>query len=366
MANRELAPIEEIIKDAKAGKMFIIVDDEDRENEGDLVIPAEFADHKAINFMATHGRGLICLALTEERTRDLNLPLMSPFNSSRHGTAFTVSIESREGVTTGISASDRAKTIKTAIDTKKSAKDICSPGHIFPLVARNGGVLVRAGHTEASVDIAKLAGLNSSGVICEIMNEDGTMARLPDLFEFAKIHDLKIATIADLIAYRRRHENLVSCKVKSKITNQYGEFDISVYVSQAEYAEHIVISSGDIDTNKPVLVRMHSQDVLADIIGDLETNKSGLIAKAMNKISQEGGVFVLLRSPQKNKVSETLEDRNDDHAPKSNSKLLRDYGTGAQILKDLGIKELKLLTNSPKSVIGLDSYGLKIVEYVSI
>ena len=240
MLNKKLAKIEDIISDAKAGKMFIIVDDEDRENEGDLVIPAEYADHKAINFMAKYGRGLICLTLTEDRSNILNLPLMSPLNGSRHGTAFTISIEARVGVTTGISAGDRATTIKAAISKDKTSHDICSPGHVFPLVARNGGVLVRAGHTEASVDIAKLAGLNQSGVICEIMNEDGTMARLPDLYKFAEEHDLKIGSIADLIAYRRKQENLISCKIKSKIQHKYGELDISVYVSNAEYAEHIV------------------------------------------------------------------------------------------------------------------------------
>ena len=365
MPNNKLSSIEEIIQDARNGKIFIIVDDENRENEGDLVIASEFASHEAINFMAKYGRGLICLALTEARSKILNLPLMSPLNSSRHGTAFTISIEAREGVTTGISAQDRATTIKTAISPDKSSYDICSPGHIFPLVARNGGVLVRAGHTEAAVDIAKLAGLNESGVICEIMNEDGTMARLPDLYKFAAKHQLKIASIADLIAYRRKAENLVSCKIKSKINHKYGELDIAVYVSNTEYAEHIVLTKGPINLDQPVLVRMHSQDILADIIGDNINDKANLIDRALQKITTNNGILVLLRSPQKNKVSETLFNRDHKLHKKVNDKLIRDYGTGAQILKDLGVKKLKLLTNNPKAIIALDSFGLEITEYVN-
>jgi 3,4-dihydroxy 2-butanone 4-phosphate synthase/GTP cyclohydrolase II len=362
----KLASIEQIIEDAKNGKMFIIIDDEDRENEGDLVIPGEFADANAVNFMATHGRGLICLTLNEDRIRELNIPQMSPFNNSRHGTAFTISIEAREGITTGISAADRSRTIKDAIDKNKGAEAICSPGHVFPLVARNGGVLTRTGHTEASVDIAKLAGLNPSGVICEIMNDDGTMARLPDLVKFAQKHDLNIASIADLISYRRKSESLVREKVKAKITTKYGEFEIIIYYSESEYAEHIVLKKGNLDYSKPVLVRMHSQDVMSDILGDLKTGKAEVLDKSMELISKEGGILVLLRSPQKNLVSETIFMREKSLNSKTEKNYIRDYGIGAQILKDLGVEKMKLITNSKKSIIGLESYGLTITDYVSI
>ena len=347
--------------------MFIIVDDEDRENEGDLIIPAEFADSAAVNFMAKYGRGLICLSLSEERTKILKLPLMSPFNGSRHGTAFTVSIEAKEGVTTGISASDRAQTIKYAIDPNKTATDICSPGHVFPLVARAGGVLTRAGHTEASVDISRMAGLNPSGVICEIMNDDGTMARLPDLIEFAKEHNLKIASIADLITYRRKKETLVRKEVTSKIESKFGKFDISVYLSTIEYAEHIVLSKGEINPDKAILVRMHSQNILSDLLGDKTGDREDILEKSLKLIEKEGGIIVLLRSPQKNSISQFLKAREDIHSKKNeNSNLIRDYGIGASILKDLGVQKMKLISNSPKSVVALDSFGLEIEEYISL
>lgn len=358
------ATIDEIIQDAKDGKMFVIVDDEQRENEGDLVIPAQFANKEAVNFMAKYGRGLICLALTEDRIRTLQLPLMSPFNNSRHGTAFTISIEAKEGVSTGISAADRAKTIADAIDVNKGAEDICTPGHVFPLVARNGGVLTRAGHTEAAIDISRLAGLNSSGVICEIMNEDGSMARVPDLISFAKKHNLKITTIADLISYRRKSENLVSKKITSNVTSKYGEFELSVFVSKTEYAEHLVLKFGELDYDKPILVRMHSQDVLADILGVKETKKEENLQKSLEIVSKNNGIIVLLRSPQRNRVSETLQHIKGDITGSNN--IIRDYGIGAQILRDMGVREMKLITHSEKSVIGLESFGLKIVKYVKI
>ena len=364
--DNNFASIEEIIQDAKDGKMFIIVDDEQRENEGDLVIPAQFATKEAINFMAKYGRGLICLALTEDRIRELKLPLMSPFNNSRHVTAFTISIEAKEGFSTGISAADRAKTISDAIDEKRGAECICTPGHVFPLVARNGGVLTRAGHTEAAIDISRLAGLNHSGVICEIMNEDGSMARVPDLMEFAKVQDLKIATIADLISYRRGFENLVSKEISSNITTKYGDCELSVYVSKTEYAEHLVLKYGNLDYDKPILVRMHSQDVLADILGVKETKREENLSKSLDIITKENGIIVLLRSPQKNRLSETLKNLQGNISEKGRSNIIRDYGIGAQILRDMGVREMRLITHSEKSIIGLESFGLKITEYVKI
>mgnify|MGYP003329475022 CR=1 FL=1 len=360
------ATIDEIIQDAKQGKMFIIVDDEQRENEGDLVIPAQFADKEAINFMAKYGRGLICLALTEDRVRELKLPLMSPFNNSRHGTAFTLSIEAKEGVSTGISAADRAKTIADAIDETKGAEHICTPGHVFPLVARNGGVLTRAGHTEAAIDISRQAKLNTSGVICEIMNEDGTMARVPDLMNFAAKHDLKIATIADLISYRRKSENLVSKEITSKVTTKYGEFELSVYVSKTEYAEHLVLKYGELDYSRPVMVRMHSQNILADILGVKETKKEDNLTKSLEIITKNNGIIVMLRSPQKNRVSETLKSINGNISERPSGNIIRDYGIGAQILRDMGVREMRLITHSEKSIIGLESFGLKIIEYIKI
>jgi 3,4-dihydroxy 2-butanone 4-phosphate synthase/GTP cyclohydrolase II len=364
-----LSPIAEIIKDAKNGKMCIIVDDENRENEGDLVIPAEFANSEAVNFMAKHGRGLICLAMQEKRIKKLNLPLMSSFNNSRYSTAFTVSIEAREGVSTGISAADRARTIEVAIDPAKDAQDICSPGHVFPLVARKGGVLTRAGHTEAAVDIAKLAGLNSAGVICEIMNDDGTMARMPDLIKFAEEHSLKIATIADLIAYRRKNENLIKRELESTITSLYGgEFKTYIYISTVEYAEHIVLVKGEINSDKPVLVRMHSQDVLGDALGDVADDRQGTLQKSLELIAKEGsGVVVLLRTPKRDSVTAALRARQKPHKEKANhTDIIRDYGTGAQILLDLGVKQMTLLTNSKKAVIGLEGYGLEICGYKKV
>ena len=349
-----ISSTEEIIKDAQNGRMFILVDHEDRENEGDLVIPAQMATPDAINFMATYGRGLICLALTSKRIEQLGLELMSINNSSRHETAFTISIEAREGVTTGISAHDRARTISVAIDAANSGADIATPGHVFPLRARDGGVLIRAGHTEAAVDVSRLAGLNASGVICEIMNNDGTMSRLPELISFAQQYNLKIGTISDLIAYRRRHDNLVRLQTESKITSEFGgEWHMRIYVDETHGDEHIVLSKGNICSDAPVLVRMHAMDTMLDIIGTGLKGRTAEFGAAMRLVNKEGrGVVVLLRdTSMKLDVSEEV-------SPKT----LRQYGLGAQILSSLGLSKLELLTNSPTpKIIGLEAYGLEIV-----
>jgi len=369
---QHLASIEDIIDDAYHGRMFILVDDEDRENEGDLIIPAEMADADAVNFMARFGRGLICLAMTGERIRELGLPPMARHNSSRHSTAFTVSIEAKDGITTGISASDRAKTIAVAINPQKTALDIATPGHVFPLEARSGGVLVRAGHTEAAVDIAKMAGLKPAGVICEIMNDDGTMARMPDLVIFAQKHGLKIATIADLIQYRRRKEVLVERIAEDNFSSEFGgDFKILIYRNKVEYAEHIVLIKGEINSEKPTLVRMHSLNVLDDVLGDLHSGKAGKLQKSMRVIADAGeGVIVLLREPNKSSVSEALKRTSSGADSKNNSvnhqSTVRDYGIGAQILLDLGVKHMRLMTNSELSIIGLDGYGLVVDEVVGI
>ena len=357
--NSALASILEIIAEAKAGKIFILVDDEGRENEGDLVIPAEMCGDQEVNFMAKYGRGLICLTLTEERVRKLELPLMSLQNQSRHQTAFTVSIEAREGISTGISAFDRAKTIRDAIDEKKGKESLVSPGHIFPLKAEKGGVLVRAGHTEAAVDIARLAGLNPSGVICEIMNDDGSMARMPDLIKFAKKHQLKIATIADLIEYRRQNEKLIEVKERKKFVSKHGgEFDLVIYESKVDGVEHVALIKGKIDKTSPTLVRMHHLNIFSDCLSDAQNPKTDSLAKAMKKISRSGnGVIVVIRQPTE-AISHMLETTG-----KNKKTELRNYGTGAQILSDLGVNDMLLLTNSKKSVIGLDGYGIKICGY---
>ena len=350
-----ISSVEEIIEDARNGRMFVLIDHEDRENEGDLVIPAQMATPDAINFMATHGRGLICLALTSERVDQLGLELMSTNNSSRHETAFTISIEAREGVTTGISAHDRARTVAVAIDASKGPSDLATPGHVFPLRARNGGVLVRAGHTEAAVDIARLAGLNSSGVICEIMNEDGTMARLPELISFAQRHGLKIGTISDLIAYRRRNDNLVRSGELTKILSEFGgEWDMRVYEDETHGDQHIVLSKGDLTGDTPVLVRMHAMDPMLDIVGVGPKGRADEFGAAMEIVAKEGrGVVVLLRD-----TAMKIEN-NDNASPKT----LRQYGLGAQILSSLGLSKLELLTNSPTpKVVGLEAYGLEITS----
>ena len=354
----------DIIEDARNGRMVILVDDEDRENEGDLVIPAQHATPEAINFMARFGRGLICLAMERERVEQLGLPLMSQRNGTRHQTAFTVSIEAREGVTTGISAHDRAHTVKVATDPTKNAQDIVTPGHIFPLVARDGGVLVRTGHTEASVDIARLAGLNPAGVICEIMNEDGTMARRDDLIQFAQLHGLKIGTIRDLIAYRRRYDRIVERTLETDFTSRYGgDFRLYVYTNRVAHSEHVALVKGDIHGDEPVLVRMHAMNVLQDVLGDATSGHGPELHAAMAEIGRAGrGVIVLIREPLPTSLSDAVQRRLGTAAPVKNGKPteLRDYGVGAQILLDLGVRRMILLSNRKKIIIGLDGYGLSI------
>jgi len=355
-----VSPIEDIIEEARNGRMFILVDDESRENEGDLIIPAQMATPDAINFMARYGRGLICLAMMRERIEELGLPLMASKNESRHQTAFTVSIEAREGITTGISAPDRARTVATAIDPSKGAGDITTPGHIFPLLARDGGVLVRTGHTEAAVDLARLAGLNPSGVICEIMNDDGTMARRDDLIAFAQRHGLKVATIADLISYRRRNDHFVERRLESRFTSRYGgEFNMAIFVNSLNYAEHVALWKGDISGDEPVLVRMHAINVLDDILGDSSSGKAGDLQQAMRMIGEAGrGVVVLIREPSADALSASLTSRLGGQ-PKAGE--LRDYGVGAQILLDLGVRDMILLSNTKRTIVGLEGYGLRVV-----
>ena len=354
-----LSSIEEIIEDARNGRMFILVDDEDRENEGDLVIPAQMATPDAINFMAKHGRGLVCLAMTKQRIEQLGLPAMSPDNGTRHQTAFTVSIEAREGVSTGISASDRARTIAAAIDATKGRDAITTPGHVFPLMARDGGVLVRTGHTEASVDISRLAGLNPAGVICEIMKDDGTMARMPDLVSFAQRHGLKIATIADLIAYRLRHDRIAKPIAESKFESRdAGTFRIIVYRNDGEVGEHLALVKGDLSGPEPVLVRVQAFNIFDDIYS---VQKSLVLHTAMAQIDAAGrGAVVLIRSGNpyvlSARVRSNFSDRDSPYLE------LRDYGTGAQILLDLGIRDMILLSNTKRTMIAIEGYGLKIVE----
>ncbi len=357
-----LSSIEEVIEDARNGRMFILVDAEERENEGDLVIPAQMATPDAINFMATYGRGLICLALTPERTEQLRLELMSRSNQSRHSTAFTVSIEAREGVSTGISAHDRAHTIAVAIDPSKDYRDVCTPGHVFPLVARGGGVLVRAGHTEAAVDIARLAGLIPAGVICEVMKDDGTMARLPDLIAFAQRHNIKIATIADLIAYRLRYDHLVKTVAETRIDSAFGgEFDLKVYATSVDHAEHIALVKGDVAAGGPVLVRVHAVNTLDDLLS-AKGARENLVHKAMQAIGEEGrGVIVLIREDAVETISARL---NAEKSAGNSQQRLIDYGIGAQILLDLGVRQMVLLTNSPaRKIVGLEGYGLTVLGH---
>ncbi len=352
---------EAIINEARNGRMFILVDDDDRENEGDLVIPAQMATPDAINFMARHGRGLICLALTAERVAQLNLPPMARTNRMRHETAFTVSIEAREGVTTGISAADRARTVAVAIDAANGPDEIASPGHVFPLVARPGGVLVRAGHTEAAVDVSRLAGLNPSGVICEIMREDGTMARLDDLVEFARTHGLKIGTIRDLIAYRLKKDNMVERVADSMFTSPSGgEWQAQVFRDKASGGEQLALVKGPLDPSKPVLVRVHSLDLFADVLGERNA-RGGLLAGAMRMIEDEGsGVIVTLHAATPGSLSRSADRRAGKAVDEGEA--LRSYGIGAQMLAALGIHDMVLLTNTRHSPVGLGGYGLTIVE----
>ena len=348
----------ELVAEAQRGRMFILVDDEDRENEGDLVIPAQFATPDAINFMAKHARGLICLAMTKSRVERLGLPLMSQANGSRHETAFTVSIEAREGVTTGISAADRARTIAVAINPELGREDIVTPGHVFPLMARDGGTLVRAGHTEAAVDIARLAGLTPAGVICEIMNDDGTMARLPDLVAFAQRHNIKLGTIADLISHRRRTEKLVKRTEQGTVPGpQGGMWRMVAYQSQVDHVEHLALVRGDLKGDEPVLVRMHAVDTISDLLGG--THLASLHGALASVAAAERGVVVLIRENRPNAVSERIRQLiSGQHAEPA----LRDYGIGAQILVDLGVKDMILLSNHKRNIVGLEGYGLNVVE----
>jgi 3,4-dihydroxy 2-butanone 4-phosphate synthase / GTP cyclohydrolase II len=348
----------EIIEEARSGRIFILVDDEDRENEGDLVIPAQFATPDAINFMIKHARGLVCLAMTKARCETLGLPLMTQANGSRHETAFTISIEAREGISTGISAADRARTVAVAINSEMGRDDIVSPGHIFPLMARDGGTLIRAGHTEASVDIARLAGLIPAGVICEIINDDGTMARLPELVTFAQRHNIKLGTIADLIAHRRTTERLVRRVEQGNITAQDGTaWRMVAFESKVDGIEHLAMIKGDISGEAPVLVRMHGMDLLSDVLG---SGHFAALQGAMREIAAAGrGVVVIVREQREKAMSvgwrALLEGKN-------GSRDLRDYGIGAQILLDLGVKNMILLSNHKRNIIGLEGYGLNVVE----
>ncbi|MEO6387248.1 MAG: 3,4-dihydroxy-2-butanone-4-phosphate synthase [Croceibacterium sp.] len=359
-----LVPIEQIIEEARNGRMFVLVDDEDRENEGDLIIPAQMATPDAINFMATHGRGLICLALTPQRVAELGLAPMSSTNRSRMETAFTTSIEARVGVTTGISASDRARTVSVAIDASKGADDLVGPGHVFPLVAREGGVLVRAGHTEAAVDISRLAGLNPSGVICEIMAEDGSMARLESLMRFARLHGLKIGTIRDLIAYRRRHDHLVEKRAENRFTSHWGgEWRAISFYNKATKGETMALVKGHIDPARPTLVRMHALSVFDDVFAR-DTERQGLLEGAMRIIGEEGaGVVVLINRPTPDHASGAIRDLNRDGPPDEGDtpSEQRDYGVGAQILAELEVHDMVLLTNTTHSLVGLEGYDLSIV-----
>ncbi|WP_183110046.1 3,4-dihydroxy-2-butanone-4-phosphate synthase [Sphingomonas sp. So64.6b] len=358
-----LVSIEEIIDEARNGRMFILVDDEDRENEGDLIIPAQMATPDAINFMATHGRGLICLSMTKTRVDALGLELMSRANGTRHETAFTTSIEAREGVTTGISAADRARTISVAIDAGKGKEDIVTPGHVFPLVARDGGVLVRAGHTEAAVDVARLAGLNPSGVICEIMKDDGTMARMDDLVAFARLHNLKMGTIRDLIAYRRKHDHLVEKRAEMVFESKWGgDWRAMTFFNKASGDETIALVKGYIDPEAPTLVRMHTASYFVDMFGET-SERSGLLSRSMEMIAEAGsGVIVVINRPMKDSLSRFIKLRGEGKgagAPEIEE--LRDYGVGAQILAELGVQDMVLLTNTHHTLVGLDGYGLSIV-----
>jgi 3,4-dihydroxy 2-butanone 4-phosphate synthase/GTP cyclohydrolase II len=368
-----ISPPVDIIADIGAGKMVVVIDDEDRENEGDLIVAGEKADADAVNFMARYGRGLICLSMTRERVQALNLPLMAQDNRAPLQTAFTVSIEAAEGVTTGISAADRARTVQVAIDPAKGPRDIVSPGHVFPLVARDGGVLARAGHTEAAVDLSRLAGLNPSGVICEIMNDDGTMARLPDLVKFAQFHNLKIGTIADLIAYRMRNDSIVERVVETTLNRaDGGEFKLIVYRNKLNGTEHVAAIKGEITGDEPVLVRMHAVNILDDVLGDQTSGRTGELESALHMVSEEGkGVVVLIREHWNTAFSNQIRMRHklpaeaSEKAP-TGAPVLRDYGVGAQILVDLGVRQMRLMTNVQRTIAGIDGYGLSVVERVPL
>ena len=362
MNDSPISPIEDILEDARNGKPYILVDAEDRENEGDIIIPAQFATPDQINFMARHARGLICLAITADRARQLRLPPMAADNRTSMGTAYTVSIEAREGVTTGISAADRARTVQVASDPTKGADDIVSPGHVFPLVARDGGVLVRTGHTEAAVDISRMAGLTPAGVICEIMNDDGSMARMPDLVAFAQLHGLKIGTIADLIAYRRRTERYVERIMDTPFESIHGgPFRLMLYRNTIEGHEHIALVKGKIEPGKPTLVRMHQVDFAADILGHVEARQN-YVPKALRVISgQDGaGVTVFIRDPDLHGLAERLAGV---EKPAAVDRSIRNYGVGAQILLDLGVRDMIVMSSTRPNPAALEGYGLRIVGW---
>ena len=369
MAHNEhtvISPIEEIIDEARNGRMFILVDEEDRENEGDLVIPGQMATPDAINFMAKYGRGLICLSITRQRADELGLEPMTRNNRTRHETAFTVSIEAREGVSTGISASDRSRTISVAIDGMRGADDIVSPGHVFPLVAQPGGVLTRAGHTEAAVDVSRLAGLNPSGVICEIMNEDGTMARLDDLAGFAQTHKLKIGTIRDLIAFRRKHDRMTRKTVETSFEHDGASgWTAMTFFNQATEKETVALVFGNVTPDKPTLVRMHTLSLFNDVIG-ADGPRRAHLAKAMKAIEKEGcGVVVIINQVNATKIGDAVRQHADQRGTSKSQETsdLRDYGGGALVLAELGVHDMILLTDSVSSPVGLDAFGLSIIEY---